>query len=129
VGTGTNGSVYGLAPSGTGLYVGGYFTATGDNSVAMRNIGYYANAALATTASAPLPQAPPLYPNPAHLTATVRLPAGSPKLPLTLSDAQGRIVRHYPVPGTAETVLDLRGLPAGLYVLRGAGSSQKLVVE
>lgn len=77
------------------------------------------------SAGAPLP----LYPNPAHDRATVRRPAG-PAHTLTLTDALGREVRRYPVlADAAETTLDLRGLPAGLYVLRGAAGRQQLAVE
>ena len=55
-----------------------------------------------------------------------RLPAPAP---LTLTDAQGRTVRRYPAPAGAEAALDLSGLPAGLYLLRGAGPVRCLAVE
>lgn len=72
-----------------------------------------------------------LWPNPAHGAATVRLPAGAETGPLTLLDGLGRTVRRFatPVSGTSEAALDLRGLPAGPYVLRGAGRAQRLSVE
>ncbi|WP_262895756.1 T9SS type A sorting domain-containing protein [Hymenobacter ruricola] len=70
-----------------------------------------------------------LFPNPAHHAATLRLPAGTAPAPLTLTDALGRAVRRYPVPVGPETALDLRGLPAGLYLLRGAGPARRLAVE
>ncbi|WP_262895438.1 hypothetical protein [Hymenobacter properus] len=41
----------------------------------------------------------------------------------------GRPVRRYPAPAGPETTLDLRDLPAGLYLLRGAGPDQRLAVE
>ena len=70
-----------------------------------------------------------LYPNPAHGRTTVQLPTGGTP-GLMLLDAMGREVRRYPATTSAEAVLDLQGVPAGLYVLRGAGSTgQKLVVE
>ena len=71
-----------------------------------------------------------LWPNPAHGAATVRLPAGD-ATPLMLLDGLGRVVRRYPAPlaGILDAVLDLRGLPAGQYVLRGAGRAQRLTVE
>jgi len=86
-------------------------------------------AARAALAATQLPAAD-LYPNPARATATVRLPAGAARQPLTLLDALGREVRRYPAPTAAETTLDLRGLPAGVYSLRGAGpAASRLVVE
>lgn len=72
-----------------------------------------------------------LWPNPAHDAATVPLPARTEAGPLLLLDGLGRVVRHYPTPaaGTPNLALDLRGLPAGQYVLRGAGRAQRLAVE
>ena len=130
LGTGTSGSVTALALGATGkLYAGGGFTTTGDGSKAMARFGVYdPNAPLATTAAVRAAPAA-LFPNPAHGAATLRLPAGAPRLPLTLADALGRVVRRYPAPATAEADLDLRGLPAGAYVLRCGELSQRLVVE
>jgi hypothetical protein len=130
LGTGTNERVAGLAIEATGkLYAGGSFTATGDGSKAMAHFGIYDPAApLATTAAKATPAAQ-LFPNPAHGTVTLRLPAGAPRQPLTLTDALGRIVRRYPAPATAEAELDLRGLPAGVYVVSCGDYSQRLVVE
>ncbi len=70
-----------------------------------------------------------LYPNPAHGTATLHLPAGADRQPLALLDALGREVRRYPAPTGNEATLDLRGLAPGVYVLRGGAGSQRLVVE
>ena len=110
------------------LYAGGFFTATGDGSKAMAYFGIYdPNAPLATTAAKATPVAQ-LFPNPAHGTATLRLPAAA-RQPLLLTDALGRLVRQYPAPAGPEAVLDLRGLPAGVYVLRGGALTQRLVVE
>ena len=85
-------------------------------------------------AAAPAAAARPafsLWPNPAHGTATVRLPAGVETEPLVLLDNLGRVVRHFATPakGATDALLDLRGLPAGQYVLRGAGRAQRLMVE
>jgi hypothetical protein len=110
------------------VYVGGNFTSVGDGSKIMVGFGIYdPNAPLATKGANAAPAA--FYPNPAHGSATLRLPAGAPRLPLTLTDALGRTVRRYPAPATAEAVLDLRGLPAGAYVLRCGQVSQRLAVE
>jgi hypothetical protein len=130
LGTGVNRPVYALATSPTGkLYVGGDFTTTGDGSKLMARFAIYDPAApLATTAAKAAPAAQ-LFPNPAHGTATLRLPASAPRQPLTLTDALGRTVRCYPTPAAAEAELDLRGLPAGAYVVRCGEYSQRLVVE
>jgi hypothetical protein len=70
-----------------------------------------------------------LFPNPAHHMVTLRLPAGATPTLMVLTDALGRTVRCYPAPASLEYVLDLRGLPTGLYLLRGAGPAQRLMVE
>ena len=82
---------------------------------------------MATTAA--LLQEARFFPNPAHRTAILRLPAGTAPASLTLTDALGRAVRRYPIPAGAEAALDLQGLPAGLYLLRGTGPDQRLAVE
>lgn len=70
-----------------------------------------------------------LFPNPAHVAATVRRTGGG-STTLTLIDALGHEVRRYSVPaGPAETALDLRGLPTGLYLLREGTGGQKLLIE
>ena len=130
LGTGTNyevrGIVIGLADK---TYVGGSFTTTGDGSKLMSYFGIYdPNAPLASTAATRAAPAA-LFPNPAHGAATLRLPATAPRLPLTLADALGRVVRRYPAPAGPDAVLDLRGLPAGTYVVRCGLLSQRLVVE
>ncbi|MFD2720829.1 hypothetical protein ACFST9_19060 [Hymenobacter monticola] len=130
VGTGLNSSIGPLAfgPADK-LCVGGAFTATGDGSKVMACFGIYdPNAPLAIKAAQAAPAAQ-LFPNPAHGTATLRLPIGAPRLPLTLLDAQGRTVRRYPAPATAEAALDLRGLPTGAYLVRCGEYAQRLVVE
>jgi hypothetical protein len=130
LGTGLNSEVYALAFGGATnkLYAGGSFSAVGDFSKpTVRFAVYDPNALLAAKAAYAAPAT--FYPNPAHGTATLRLPAGAPRLPLTLSDALGRAVRRYPAPASAETELDLRGLPAGAYLLRCGQVAQRLVVE
>ncbi|WP_035558499.1 T9SS type A sorting domain-containing protein [Hymenobacter sp. IS2118] len=130
LGTGTNDVVWALAPGPNGqLYVGGTFTTTGDGSKHLAHFGIYdPNAPLATTPSARATPAA-LFPNPAHGTATLRLPAGAPHLPLTLTDALGRVVRRYLAPVGSEAALDLRGLPAGMYVVGCGQVTQRLMVE
>lgn len=83
----------------------------------------------ATKAAAGTP-ALALWPNPAQGRATVQLPAGLEARELTLTDALGRVLRRYPVPAQArQATLDLGGLPAGLYLLRGGAAQGRLVVE
>ena len=120
-----------LALSGTSMYVVGYFVSpsAGFGVTTLPNtnypgpLGFLASLTDPTlTATTPaLPREPAaLFPNPAHHAAPV---------PLTLTDAQGRPVRRYPAPAGPEAALDLQGLPAGLYLLRGAGPAQRLAVE
>ena len=132
--------VYALAISGTSVHIAGYFDSStaGFGSIILPNpapgypVGFLAsftdNILTATTAASPR-EAAHLYPNPARHTATLHLPTGTAPAPLTLTNAQGRAVRQYPAPAGPEAVLDLRGLPAGLYLLRGTGPSQRLAVE
>lgn len=76
-----------------------------------------------------------LFPNPAHGTATIQLPAipGAITATLTLLDALGRTVRTQMAVTNARTALDLNGLAPGLYALRvaagGHTATRRLVVE
>ncbi|MDB5269479.1 MAG: hypothetical protein JWP58_2519 [Hymenobacter sp.] len=74
-----------------------------------------------------------LFPNPAHGTATVRLPPGTGPATLTLLDALGRPLRTQTAVPNSQADLDLTGLPAGLYAVRvqagGNTATQRLVVE
>jgi len=79
-----------------------------------------------------------VYPNPAHATAIVQLPAvpGQAHATLTLLDALGRTVRHdalaLPTAGLRHQ-LSLTGLASGVYALRvqvgGTTVTRRLVVE
>ena len=141
-GTGTDDATA-LALSGTSIYVAGYsnsstvdfgaITLANQNPNPNSSLGFLASltdATLTATTAAAGPREPAvLFPNPARRTATLRLPAGMAPAPLTLTDALGRAVRRYPAPAGPEAALDLEGVPAGLYLLRGAGPAQRLVVE
>ncbi|MCI1186405.1 hypothetical protein MON38_03170 [Hymenobacter sp. DH14] len=130
LGTGLNLTVSALAAGPAGkLYAGGNFVATGDGSKVMVGFAIYDPAAPLATAAAKAAPAAQLFPNPAHGTATLRLPATAVRQPIALTDALGRLVRQYPAPAGSEAVLDLRGLPAGTYLLRCGELSQRLVVE
>ncbi|WP_426061032.1 choice-of-anchor I family protein [Hymenobacter sp. B1770] len=72
----------------------------------------------------PAPVALYCYPNPAASGASVRL---SRPVAGTLLDGLGRAVRTLP---TATDLLDVRGLPAGLYLLHATdGATSRLVVK
>ena len=58
-----------------------------------------------------------LYPNPARELLVLERPAGEGLAEATLLDALGRVVLTAPAPA-GRTVLDVRALPEGLYVLR-----------
>ncbi|GAA3977804.1 T9SS type A sorting domain-containing protein [Hymenobacter antarcticus] len=129
-----------LAVSGASVYVAGAFFSptagfsptTLSNPNANTSLGYLAaltDPTLTATAAARALAPAQLFPNPARRTATLRLPAGAAPAPLTLTDALGRAVRRYPAPAGPEAALDLGGLPAGLYLLRGAGPARRLVVN
>ncbi len=67
------------------------------------------------------PLRPALYPNPAQGTTTLTYscPVGTKQAHLTIHDALGRRVRTLPLHATTtQAVLDLAGLPAGLYACR-----------
>jgi hypothetical protein len=92
--------------------------------------------ALASTPAAAALAGLAVYPNPAHGTATVRLPTGLAAGPVTLTllDALGRSVRQQVLgSNAAEATVPLAGLPAGVYVLRAQGAAgtatHRVVVE
>ena len=127
-----------LALAGGRVVVGGSVTPlaafgsivlTSPENITVAALGVLADPALLGTQQGQPREPFALYPNPAHDQATVRTLAG-PAESLRLSDVLGREVRRYTVPaGATEVHLDLRGLPAGMYVLRGNAGSRHLVVE
>jgi serine protease len=78
-----------------------------------------------------------VYPNPAHRSFTLSLPLGAPqRAEMVLIDALGRSVRQQQVqlPAAGPSApIDVRGLPAGVYVLRLQTGlqllTQRLVIE
>ncbi|MGY3089213.1 hypothetical protein ACVWYF_002253 [Hymenobacter sp. UYAg731] len=136
---------YALALNGATVYVGG-FVASGARFSGITLPGPGGSDSFAFLASLndliPTPTAAarpadPLrvYPNPAHRTATVVLPAGAAgsEVRLVLLDAVGRLVRTHLAPAGPRAELDVSGLPAGIYMLRitagGRTATQRLVVE
>lgn len=89
------------------------------------------------TAPAALAQLAGLYPNPAHGTTALVLPAtlrGGQATPVTIVNALGQVVRTATHPATADELpLPLDGLAAGLYTVQAhtaAGTiSRRLTVE
>ena len=74
-----------------------------------------------------------VYPNPAEDKATITLP-GDGGSELTITDLTGRIVKQVAVPvGQKEIILDLNGIPGGIYnvsVTNGAlKSTKKLIIK
>lgn len=68
------------------------------------------------------------YPMPTTGLLTVQLPAGLPTAStLALHDLTGRLLRQQPVPASGQ--LDLRGLPAGVYLLTLASPGQPLLSQ
>lgn len=67
-----------------------------------------------------------VYPNPAK--ATVRV-AGATAAAVELVDALGRVVRTQTLTNGAEAMLNLMGIPAGVYTVRAGAQTTRLVVE
>lgn len=115
-----------LTVYGPNVYVSGGFRGTATfgsytlTTTASPQAGYLASLLDATLlAAVPASPAVPLtaFPNPAHGTLAVQLPA--PLLArCTLLDALGRPVRHYPAASGSRQQLDVSGLAPGLYTLR-----------
>ncbi|RZK38328.1 MAG: T9SS type A sorting domain-containing protein [Hymenobacter sp.] len=66
-----------------------------------------------------------LYPNPST-GELIQVLGASSAVPLRLLDAQGRLVRELPVNTLS---IDPKGLPAGLYLVRTGGVTQRLVIQ
>ncbi|GAB2857405.1 T9SS type A sorting domain-containing protein [Hymenobacter ruber] len=150
-GSPTNTTASCITMSGTRMYLTGNFqnTATfGSQTLSSSSAGQSTNflahlvdpAALTTTATTSALSSSDfaLYPNPAHGTSTLTLPAlpGTTTATLTLRDAMGRALRTFtvtlPTAGLRQE-MSLAGLPAGIYAVQvQAGrntAARRLVVE
>ena len=129
-GTGLNDDVIALriGPNSK-VYAAGVFSAVGDSSKVTSRLGVYDPLAPLATTIPTLLSSCYLYPNPARAVVTLYLVPGTIKKPLVLLDALGRTVRQFPAPTKSETTLDVRGLPAGSYLLRCGTSRIRLVLE
>jgi hypothetical protein len=130
-----------LALAGSMLYVGGSLSPLGAQfgSIALTTPTTTAAAYLAgltdpipTPATGATTFALTVYPNPAHGSAVLGLPAALGAARVMLLDARGKILRTQPAPA-ATTTLSLAGLPAGLYLLRvqagAATATRRLMVQ
>ena len=71
-----------------------------------------------------------LAPNPARAAATLALPAAAHPQAVTVADALGRVVRRAALPAQTTTLaLDVAGLAPGVYTVRCAAATARLVVE
>jgi hypothetical protein len=133
VGTGAANGVSGsyvstLAVNGSDIYMGGDFGQAG--GVPANFVAYYSASTVTAAANAQLATETAVYPNPAHGTFTLLVPeATTGPATATLYNALGQPVRRQPLaPGHAgrQVTFDVRGLPAGEYVLRLTLDSQQL---
>ncbi|GAB3874334.1 hypothetical protein GCM10028824_27420 [Hymenobacter segetis] len=143
-------NAYALALNGSTVYVAGEvqagarfsaFTLTGPlgNGLAfLASLNDPVPTATAATTSLRATDDLVVYPNPAHHTATARLPlvAGAAEARLSVLDALGRTLRTQVVPLPApgqRAELNLVGLPTGVYVVQlvagGRTATRRLVVE
>lgn len=72
------------------------------------------------------PPALTLWPNPTRGTVQISGAAGQA---LNVFDGTGRRVRHLAPDAALTRLLDVRGLPAGIYTVRAGTKAQRLVVE
>ena len=72
-----------------------------------------------------------LSPNPAHDVVTLRLASSLPiRMTAIVLDVLGREVKEYSIAaGVSETSFDVQRLPKGLYIIRLANTSQKMLLE
>jgi hypothetical protein len=133
-----------IAMSGKLLVVVGSFNATANfGTQAITNAALYSENAfmallerivLSATSSTSTNKLE-VFPNPAHTSATIRLPAvpGASQVTFTLLDALGRAVRTQAATAGTTSSFDLTGLTPGLYAIRvQAGkvvATQKLLVQ
>lgn len=112
------GRVFVTGHTGSSTSFGPHQLATSDLTGFLASFG----APLTTAARPPLPAEVALYPNPARLSTTVRLPPlPGTTATLVLTDALGRIVRTHTIGLSAAGTrfsLPLEALPAGLYRLQ-----------
>lgn len=97
-----------------------------EEAVSVRLNGVQTPPVLAVLPSKPLEAAAhlTLYPNPSRDRVTLK--NGALNAPVTLLDVTGKVVRAYP---SAAVALDITGLAPGLYLVRCAKQTSRLVVE
>ncbi len=88
----------------------------------------YGAHAIATESSRPEAARLAVYPNPAHDAVTVEAPS-QPGATVVVYDVRGRAVRTATVPAGGTLRLDVRALPAGVYLVRAGERVGRLVVR
>ena len=136
----SNGTIYnvgvGVALSGPRVYIVGYIidratfgahTLTGGSSLTGAIfLGRLTDPTPPATAATARPGFT-LFPNPARDAVQVR--GTTPGTVLEVRDALGRLLRTATADASGAARLPLAGLAPGVYVLRGAGQAQRLLVE
>lgn len=117
-----------VQPDG-GIMLGGYFTAVGGQpAVSVARIT--APNVLAVAAPTALAMRTEVWPVPAHGLLHVAPDAHAQPRTVELCDALGRRVRTLPVTNVTDLILDIAGLPTGVYLLRvhyAAGTATRQV--
>lgn len=68
-----------------------------------------------------------MWPNPAKQSVHL---SGVSNVDIELLDLLGRILRtHAPISSSEEAIIDLRGLPTGIYIVRAGTYTRRLLVE
>jgi uncharacterized delta-60 repeat protein len=120
-----------VQPDG-GVLLGGFFTAVG-GQLAFGVARLMAPNVLAVAAPGAVASRAGAWPVPARTLLHVQPDARAQPRTLELLDGLGRVVRSRPVVASAEQVLDVASLPAGIYLLRvhySSGTvSQRVAVE
>jgi hypothetical protein len=111
-----NGMVLSAAfqPDGQLLVAGNFSKADGQPR---SSVARFSMAGVLSAASAQAQPTTEVYPNPAHGTLQVRVDASARPSRLALLDVTGRVVRTQRVT-QPQLTLDVRHLPAGVYLLR-----------
>jgi hypothetical protein len=116
-----NGYVVGLTTGRDSLRV----TYAGRTDIVPLEIAVPQSPVLATRT--PIIQQLSIWPNPARQSVRI---SGVYGVPIDLLDLLGRTVRtHAPISSSEDAIVDLRGLPTGIYIVRAGVVTRRLLVE